>query len=83
MSFDKALTGFINGWIGLIALLNVLGIIGIFLVAPTALSAIVKIQEVYDPFNLANFAAELFSLAPAIGAYVWRDNRRKRFRKSS
>ena len=34
--------------------------------------------EIYSPFNVVNFVAELVLISPAIGAYLWRERRRKR-----
>jgi hypothetical protein len=75
---DKALTWFANVWIGLIAVLNLIAIIGFVVAAPALWDSIAKVQEIYSPFNVWNWIAELVALSPAVGAIAWRDQRLKR-----
>jgi hypothetical protein len=83
MILDRALTWFINGWVGLIVILNIIAIVGMFLLAPTIWAGIAKILATYSPWNPWNLAAEVISLSPAIGAHVWRERRRNRGRISN
>jgi hypothetical protein len=75
---DKVLTVFVHIWACFILLLNIIAIIGFFMAAKSFLDGWLRIADVYSPFNLANFAMEVISLSPALGALAWRDRRRKR-----
>lgn len=74
---DRALTFFIYLWAGIFVLLNVLGIAGQFYLHGFA-DGISYIQDTYSPFNIVNYVVSLITLSPAIGAYVWREKRRKK-----
>lgn len=73
---DRSLTWFANGWIGLILLANMAAIFGFFYIAPSFWAGIAKVWDIYSPFNVVNWIAEVVALAPAIGALIWRDRRR-------
>ena len=75
---DKLLTVFIHTWAFFILLLNIIAIIGFFMTAESFLVGWLRITDVYSPFNIANFAMEVISLSPALGAFAWRERRRKR-----
>jgi hypothetical protein len=75
---DKVLTWFIRIWIGLVITVNLIAILGLFISADTFLGGWQRVQEIYSPFNVANFAMELILLAPAFAVYAWREQRRKR-----
>ena len=75
---DKALTWFIGLWVGLVVLLNVVAMLGLVLAAEGLGSGLRRIAEVYSPFNVANWVMELVALAPALGAWWWRERRRQR-----
>ena len=62
----------------LAVLLNVVGIAGLILTAPTFGDGWALVQDIYSPFNVVNLLAELVLVSPAIGAYLWRERRRKR-----
>jgi uncharacterized membrane protein len=74
---DKTLTGFIWIWISLILLLNTLGIVGFFIHANSFWGGMQKVWDIYSPFNIINWVVELATLSPAIGAYFWRERRRR------
>jgi len=76
---DKALTIFINVWVGLVVIVNVLGIAGQFYLHGIG-GGIAYIQETYSPFNVVNYVMEIVALSPAIGAYYWRERRRAKGR---
>jgi hypothetical protein len=75
---NRALTWFANGWIALVLTLNAIDIIGIMMTAPSIWAGISAIRDAFNPFNLIHFAFEAALCAPAIGALMWRDSRRKR-----
>jgi hypothetical protein len=74
---DRTLTNFIWGWITLILIVNLFGIVGLFMGADNARQALNEVAEIYSPFNVINWLLELVILSPALGAYVWRERRRK------
>ena len=76
---DRALTIFIYVWAGLIVLANLVGIIGQFYLHGFS-EGIAYIQEIYSPFNVINWIVVVVALSPAIGAYYWREKRRKKTR---
>lgn len=75
---DTALTWFMRIWIGLVVALNVIGIIGFFLTAPSLWEGWLWVAEIYSPFNVVNYLAEIVSLSPAIGAHYLRGRLRTR-----
>ena len=74
---DRALTIFLYVWGGLFVAVNVAGIIGQFYLHGFS-EGVSYIQEVYSPFNIINFVLSVVVMSPAIGAYYWRDRRRKK-----
>ena len=74
---DSALTWFIRGWVTLAVIVNVIAIGGIFVEASNFWDGWNRATEIYSPFNLWNVATEIILLSPAIGAYYWREQRRK------
>jgi hypothetical protein len=76
---DKALTVFINIWVGFVLLCMVVDIATIVYTAPSIWSGIWAAQEKwFDPFNVVHFIAEVIFVSPAIGAFFWRERLRKR-----
>ncbi len=75
---DKALTWFINGWVGLIAALNLVAVAGFFYAASTLWDGLAKVGEIYNPLNIWNYLAEIVALSPALAVYLWRERRRRR-----
>jgi UPF0716 family protein affecting phage T7 exclusion len=74
---DRTLTSFIWAWITLILIVNLFGIVGLFMSADSGGQALQEVAEIYTPFNVVNWLLELLILSPALGAYVWRERRRK------
>ena len=74
---DRTLTSFIWAWITLILIVNLFGIVGLFMSPDTGGQALQEVAEIYSPFNVVNWLLELLILSPALGAYVWRERRRK------
>jgi len=74
---DRALMLFTYIWVGLIVLANLVGIIGQFYLHGFG-EGVSYIQEVYSPFNIANYILLLIALSPAIGAYLWKEKRSKK-----
>lgn len=72
---DRALTIFINVWVGLFVLANVLGIAGQFYLHGFT-GGLAYIREIYSPFNVINYIVMTVTLLPAIGAYQWREQYR-------
>jgi hypothetical protein len=75
---DKVLTGFTYVWGTLFVAINLIAIASFFYVAPFW-EALAKIQDIYSPFNIWNWFAEMALLMPLILAAAWRDHRRKKF----
>jgi len=75
---DKALTWFIRLWLGLALLVNLAAVAGLMLTAPGFWAGLGRVAEIYSPFNVINYLAELALLSPALGAYLWREKRRAR-----
>jgi hypothetical protein len=59
-------------------LVNIVAILGLMITADDLSHGWQRITEIYSPFNVVNFVAELVLISPAIGAYLWRERRRKR-----
>ena len=78
---ERALTIFINVWVGLFALVNLIGIAGQFYLHGFG-GGLSNIQEIYSPFNVINFVVAVVTLSPALGAMLWRDKIRSRRTKS-
>lgn len=74
---DRGLSWFVRIWIGLVLLLNVAGVAGIFFTAETFWAGVGQVQDVYSPFNLWTHGLNIALISPAIGAYFWRECRRK------
>lgn len=77
-ALDRALDWFVKIWVGLVVLANILGIARMFMTADSFWSGWTRVTETYSPFNVVNWIAEVVSLLPAIGAYMWLEKRRKR-----
>lgn len=75
---DKALTWFIRIWVALAILVNVIAIAGFIMGAPTIGEGWARVQDIYSPFNVINYILELVLVSPALGAYFWRERRRKK-----
>jgi hypothetical protein len=78
MILDKALTWFISIWLSLFFLMNAIAIIWFVFSAETIWDGIGKVQEVYSPFNVANWIVEVIVASPALGAIAWLERRRAR-----
>ena len=74
---DRALTTFIYVWAGFIILANLVRIIEQFYLHGFS-GGVSYIQEIYSPFNYINFIFTIVTLSPAIGAYYWREKRRRK-----
>lgn len=73
---DKALRWFVTGWVTVVALLNLAAIAGFFLTASSLLEGWLRVTDIYSPYNVFNWIAELVTLSPAIAAELWRQKRR-------
>jgi hypothetical protein len=73
---DKYLTWFIRIWVGIAILVNLFSIFGLVIAGGSFWMALKSIWEVFNPWNLWNFFAELLLFSPAIGAAAWRRKRR-------
>lgn len=82
MKLDRVLTWIIWGWIILIMLAKVSVIVAMGEVSPNHWEGIrsATITEISDfnPLYFPVFLAQLVWLSPAIGAYVWRRQRRRK-----
>jgi hypothetical protein len=78
MTLDKAMTWFIGFWVGLVVLINVVAMIGFMMAAPTMWAGIAQIQEIYSPFNIKNWIAEVVAVSPAFAVFAWQNRRRSR-----
>ena len=74
---DRVLTIFIYVWSALFVLVNLVGIVGQFYLRGFS-GGLSYIQEIYSPFNIRNFIVSIVFLSPALGAYFWREKRRKK-----
>lgn len=74
---DKTLTVFMWVWAVGVLLLNIFGIIGIFLATDTFWEGLTRVRDTYHPFNLINYSLNVALLLPALGAYSWRERRRR------
>lgn len=74
---DRTLTWFIRIWIALAVLINVAAIFGLLLTAPTLGEGWSQVRDIYSPFNVVNYIAEVALFSPALIAMRWRDRRRK------
>lgn len=77
-ALDIALDWFVKIWVGLVVLANILGIIGMFVTADSFWDGWKRVTEIYSPFNVINWIAQVVSLLPAIGAHMWLEKRRRR-----
>lgn len=77
-TLDKALTWFASGWVILIVAVNLAAIAGLMLTAASFGAGVAKVRDIYSPFNIVNWLAELIALSPALAAYWWRERRRAR-----
>jgi hypothetical protein len=78
---DRVLTIFMYAWVATILMLNVFGASYEFYRAGF-FGGISYLQETYSPYNFINIIVEAVTLSPAIGAYHWRNLRRRRQRNS-
>jgi membrane protein implicated in regulation of membrane protease activity len=75
---DRALLWFVRIWIGIAIAINVIAVAGFFMSAQGFWDGWHKVAEIYSPFNLINWLAEVVLISPAVGAYAWLERRRKR-----
>ena len=75
---DKVLTWFFWLWVTLAVLVNVVSILGLMMTADDLAQGWQRVTDIYNPFNVVNFIAEVVLISPAVGAYLWREHRRKR-----
>ena len=79
---DRALTWFIYAWCGFAAVCAFAKIIEAALLASTWYgsigAAVTTLWDMFDPFNIKHFVAELIFLSPALGAFWWREKRKER-----
>jgi hypothetical protein len=73
---DKTLTWFIRCWVVLAVVVNVVAMFGLFLGAANFRAGLARVREIYSPFNVFNFLAEMVLLSPAIAALYLRNRRR-------
>jgi hypothetical protein len=84
IDMDRVLTWFINGWVGLAIVLLILKVVEASLHASTLWGGIaigittLWVWDMFNPFNLRHFIAELIFISPAFGAYLWREKRRNK-----
>ena len=74
---NKFLLMFCYIWAGIVVILNLLGIAGMALTTNTLEEFIKWLQETYSPFNLWNWGLNLLLLSPALGAYIWKEKRKR------
>jgi hypothetical protein len=80
MILNRLLLGFIYLWIGFAIALIVLKV-GVEALQQSTLwagivAAITMIWDIFDPFNIRHFIAEVIFLSPAFGAWMWLEKRR-------
>ena len=75
---DRALRWFIRVWIAIAIVVNVISIAGFFVAAGSFWAGWQRVTEIYGPFNLYNYVAEVVLLLPAVGAYMWLLRRQRR-----
>jgi hypothetical protein len=75
---NKTLQWFAVIWGGLALLLNIFAIVGRFIGAGSFWAGWWRVTEIYSPFNVINWLAELAMLSPAIGAIYWLQRRKGR-----
>lgn len=74
---NRFLSGFVSVWICLVALLNIVAICWFVFSAPNIWEGWGKVQDIYSPFNIANWIAEVIVLLPALVAFTWLERRQK------
>lgn len=74
---DRALLWFVRVWVALAIAVNVIAVAGFFMGAHGFWDGWHQVAEIYSPFNVRNWLAEMVLLSPAIGAYAWLQRRRK------
>jgi len=75
---NKALELFALAWIVFVFLANGIAIAGFFMAAPTFWAGLANVQDIFSPFNVFNWIAELIALSPALGAIWWLERRKAR-----
>lgn len=75
---DRALIWFIRVWVALAILVNAAAIVGFFVGAHSFWGGWQRIADIYSPFNLINWFAEIALISPAFGAYLLLERRRKK-----
>ena len=75
---NKTLGIFVRVWIGFAVLVNIVAIIGLFIGAGGFWAGMGQVWEIYSPFNLINWIAEVVLISPAIGAEIWLQKRQGR-----
>ncbi|WP_425417017.1 hypothetical protein [Oricola indica] len=72
---DKVLTWFIRLWVALALGINAIAIAGMFM-ANGFWGGLAQMREIFSPFNIINYIAEILLLSPALGAYWWLERRK-------
>lgn len=75
---DKILTWFMYLWIALALAINAIAVTGFFWAAHSFWAGWQQVAEVYGPYNVKNYIAELILILPAFGAFLWRERLRKK-----
>jgi hypothetical protein len=78
---DKSLERFAMIWGCLVFILNVAAIVGLFIGAGSFWAGWWRVTEIYSPFNVINWIAELVLISPAIGALYWLQRRQARAKR--
>ncbi len=74
---DKTLSWFVRIWIFVVVMTNFVAAIGMFIAADSLWGGLQKVAQTYSLFNVWNYMMELVLCAPAIGAHLWRERRRR------
>jgi hypothetical protein len=75
---NRALLSFAMIWGSLGLLLNIVAIVGLFIGAGGFWAGWLRVTEIYSPFNVINWLAEVALFSPAIGALYWLQRRQDR-----
>jgi hypothetical protein len=70
---DRALTWFIKIWWGFAVVVNVIAVASI-----AWFEGWDKVQEIFSPYNVINYIAEIILVSPALGAQWWLERRRQK-----
>src|SRR5579863_1175384 len=75
---DRILSWFMYLWLALALAINAIAIIGFFWAAHGFWAGWQQVAEVYGPYNVKNYVMELILISPALGAFLWLEQRRKK-----